>query len=209
MSGEQFEDLLAHLFEIEGWTVELTPRFGDFGGDLVLTRGSARTLVQAKRWNRQVGVKAVQEAAAARPHFHCDAAMVVTTDFFGREAKELAESNAVELWDRGRLLDALASAGLLATAENDYELECRKCGADMVLRNGRAGAFYGCSTFPACWHKLPVAAAHRIVLVDPAAMPALPVAPLFISAVLDGDPVPGNPAIRRRGIRGLIGRLVS
>ena len=27
---------------------------------------------------------------------------------------------------------------------------CPKCGADTVLRNGKHGKFYGCSTFPKC-----------------------------------------------------------
>lgn len=27
---------------------------------------------------------------------------------------------------------------------------CPKCGADTVLRNGKHGQFYGCSTFPKC-----------------------------------------------------------
>lgn len=31
-------------------------------------------------------------------------------------------------------------------------LKCPKCGAPLVLRNGKFGKFYGCSQFPKCWY---------------------------------------------------------
>jgi DNA topoisomerase-1 len=29
-------------------------------------------------------------------------------------------------------------------------MKCEKCGADMVVKNGRYGAFYACSNYPKC-----------------------------------------------------------
>jgi restriction system protein len=205
MSGEQFEDVLAHLFELQGYTVELTPKFGDYGADLVLTAGSERTLVQAKCWSRQVGVKAVQEAAAGRPYWRCERALVVTSNFFGKEAKALAASNAVELWDRERLIDQLAAAKLLAPTKLVNAPACRKCGAAMTRRQGKNGGdpFYGCTTFPRCWFTLPMAAGERIVLAPAPMPPAVAVAPeASIPAVALGR-------APRRGLRGLLDRMVS
>ena len=103
MSGLDFEKFLQYLFERQGYAVERTRYIGDYGADLVLRNGGTRTLVQAKRYKGTVGVKAVQEAAAARPHYGCDKAIVVTNSRFTRQARELARSNRIELWDRSKL----------------------------------------------------------------------------------------------------------
>lgn len=80
--------------------MERTPYVGDYGADLILTRGNERLLVQAKRWSKPVGIKAVQEAAAARAHYRCDRALVVSNQEFTKSAQELTRSNQVELWGR-------------------------------------------------------------------------------------------------------------
>ncbi|MCY0900224.1 MAG: restriction endonuclease [Firmicutes bacterium] len=61
MSGVAFERRLAVLFQDRGYYVETTPTTGDYGADLILTNGSERIIVQAKRYSQTVGVKAVQE----------------------------------------------------------------------------------------------------------------------------------------------------
>ena len=63
--------------------------------------------MQAKRTATPVGVGAVQEAVAARPHYGAQAAMVVTTSYFTPNAEALAVSNEVELWDRNRLAEVV------------------------------------------------------------------------------------------------------
>lgn len=34
--------------------------------------------------------------------------------------------------------------------ENQHDIHCGECGADMVLRRSRYGPFYGCTAFPRC-----------------------------------------------------------
>jgi restriction system protein len=111
MDGRTFEHYLELVFRRRGFAVERTPTSGDFGGDLVLRRGEERTVVQAKRYQGKVGVKAVQEAVAARGYYRCAHAIVVTNSFFTRPAHELADANDVELWDREALVQALLSSG--------------------------------------------------------------------------------------------------
>ena len=100
MTGEEFEDWLAVLFRRAGWHVRHTATTGDFGADLVISRDGEDMVVQAKRQARPVGVAAVQQAAAARPHYDTDGAMVVTNAGFTAQAITLAGSADVELWDR-------------------------------------------------------------------------------------------------------------
>lgn len=104
-NGKEFEQYLEALFKKLGYQVRHTPYQGDFGADLVLQQGGEKTVVQAKRYNRRVGVKAVQEAVASKDYYRCDKAMVVTNSYFSRQAEALAKANRVELWDR----DTLAS----------------------------------------------------------------------------------------------------
>ncbi|HEY1013199.1 MAG TPA: restriction endonuclease [Herpetosiphonaceae bacterium] len=107
MSGTQFETYLAYLFRQFGYAVEQTGKRGDFGADLVLSKDGTRTAVQAKRYGKNVGVKAVQEAVASKGVYGCQTAMVVTNSFYTKQARALAEANRVTLWDRDRLIDVI------------------------------------------------------------------------------------------------------
>jgi restriction system protein len=111
MSGEAFERYLTVLFSKLGYHVDRTASHGDFGADLVASKKRQRVVVQAKRHRRKVGVKAVQEAVAAKGYYSCDEAMVVTNNLFTRQAVKLADRNGVRLWDRYRLAKAMASVG--------------------------------------------------------------------------------------------------
>jgi restriction system protein len=107
LNGEDFERYLEILFKKLGYQVQRTPYQGDYGADLILRRGDEQISVQAKRYNRAVGVKAVQEAVTAKDYYSCNKAMVVTNSYFSRQARTLAKANNVELWDRNELVNRL------------------------------------------------------------------------------------------------------
>lgn len=184
MTGLEFEKYLEILFHRLGYQVERTPYIGDQGADLILTRGGERTLVQAKRYKKPVGNKAVQEAAAARPHYGCHRAMIVTNSHLTKAALELARSNQIEVWDRSTLakkvLEIQATPAQVAATQaaasaqpaikptpiassrpkpdlktNEHPV-CTKCGRQMVLREGPRGKFWGCSGFPRCRNTMPI-----------------------------------------------------
>lgn len=98
--GKEFERLIARLYEANGYTTQVIGAHGDQGGDVIASRNGENVLIQAKFWgSTSVGNKAVQEAAAARPHYNCTRAVVITTSGFTPEAKALAQTNDVELVD--------------------------------------------------------------------------------------------------------------
>lgn len=111
MSGRDFERYLQVLFTKLGFNVQQTAAHGDFGADLVVSSKGIRLAIQAKRHRRKVGVKAVQEAVAAKGYYSCDKAMVITNSFFTRQAVTLARRNRVVLWDRNRLAREMNSIG--------------------------------------------------------------------------------------------------
>jgi restriction system protein len=115
LDGKTFEKYLEAFYERAGYNVERTKYIGDYGADLVLERSGIRKVIQAKRWKGKVGVKAIQEVAAAKGYYGCQEAMVVTNSYYTEQAKQLARSNNIELWDRKKLIAALS--GLSSASE--------------------------------------------------------------------------------------------
>lgn len=165
MNGEQFEELLQAKFRAKGYRVTLTPNGADFGADLLLERDGTTTAVQAKHWRaRKVGVRAVQEVAAAKAYYRADKAAVVTSGDYTDQAVQLARSNDIELWDRARMTRELMdrTRGTESTPATVANLQlqeepqstaspfCPRCGSAMVRRRGRHGPFWGCSEYPGC-----------------------------------------------------------
>ncbi len=109
MDGKTFEKYLEALFKKLGYKVERTRYVGDYGADLVVWRNGIKTVIQAKRYKQKVGVKAIQEAVAAKGYYSCKKAMVVTNSFYTKQAIDLAKANDVQLWDRNELVKALLS----------------------------------------------------------------------------------------------------
>lgn len=128
MSGHEFEEKLAMMFGRLGYRAEIVgSKGGDFGGDLVVSKDGTRTVVQAKCWKQNVGVKAIQEAVAAKAMYRAQEAMVVTNSRFTKQAHELARKNRVTLWGRDELIVALlkgqkSKGGAPAIEEPPHEL---------------------------------------------------------------------------------------
>lgn len=104
MTGREFEEYLRVLFLERGYHVRLTKKTGDYGVDLVLSSKNRKIIVQAKRYKKNVGIKAVQEISAAKNHYQADECWVVTNSHFTDPARNLAKSNQVWLLDRPLLM---------------------------------------------------------------------------------------------------------
>ncbi|MDE2812869.1 MAG: restriction endonuclease [Gemmatimonadota bacterium] len=120
MTGVQFEQMLAAVFTALGYGVSATPTTGDYGADLVMTRGSRKIAVQVKRLSHNVGNKAVQEATAGALHYGAHEAWVVTNAGFTRGAVEQARSAGVVLVDRDALVRCVVLANGAAVAGPSY-----------------------------------------------------------------------------------------
>lgn len=112
MKGEDFEEFLAVLLKNLGvQQVETTPKSKDFGADLILTnRAGKRVSVQAKRYERNVGVDAIQQVVASKGKYNTQDAWVITNQYFSKEAQELAKSNNVKLFNRDGLINLVLEA---------------------------------------------------------------------------------------------------
>lgn len=104
MTGTDFEKFLAAHFRRMGYQTELTPISKDYGADIILRKDNDLYAVQAKRYNKKIGVKAIQELAAAINYYNASKGFVITNSFFSSNAKNFAKTNNIELWDRNRLI---------------------------------------------------------------------------------------------------------
>lgn len=159
MSGEEFEIFLLAHFKKLGYHVQTTPKTSDYGADLILTKNREKIVVQAKRWSYKVGIEAVQQVLGAKSYYGASKCLVVTSNLFTPNAKTLANSSKVELWDRNKLLEVMYKANGIKLIEELFNVRideiknrmiCEKCGSNLILRNGTKGKFYGCTNFPKC-----------------------------------------------------------
>jgi restriction system protein len=96
-------------FAALGFKVELTPKTGDFGADLIVENNEGnRIIVQCKRFKSKVNLKAVQEVVGAIGHYAGDMGIVITNNLFLNSAVKLAKTHDIELWDGDKLVSFLA-----------------------------------------------------------------------------------------------------
>lgn len=127
MSGRKFEEYLQALLKSKGYHAQLTPVSGDYGADLILTTKDKKIIVQAKRYKKNVGVKAVQEIATAKGHYKADECWVITNSYFTEQAKKLASSNQVKLVDRKHLMNWMLEITKVRRMENKSQYEEKQC----------------------------------------------------------------------------------
>lgn len=107
MEGIQFEKYLEQLFRLQGYKANMTHAQGDYGADLVISRNGEKIVVQAKRYSKNVGLKAVQEVHGAIAHYKASAGWVVTNSGYTQQARNLAVSNNVRLIGRDELVEMI------------------------------------------------------------------------------------------------------
>lgn len=172
LSWSDFEQLVAELFRRQGYAVTENLIGGPDGGvDLVLRKGSERTLVQCKHWRTQrVGASVVRELKGVMAARDISSGFVVTSGTFTDQARAFAAEARVGLVDGPRLmsikrqLSPSASgqaarpstvAGSATVGEGSIQPACPKCGTPMVRRRARRGSnaggeFWGCKHYPGC-----------------------------------------------------------
>lgn len=110
MNGKVFEEFLRVLLMTKGYKVSLTKGSGDYGADLILTSNSKKIVVQAKRYNKKVGLKAVQEIVSAKSYYGADECWVITNNYYTTPALNLGHANNVILIGREQLMNWMIEA---------------------------------------------------------------------------------------------------
>ena len=122
LNGYEFEDYLVKLFSNLGYVVLPTPYSGDQGADLIIQDLAKKIVIQAKNYSGNVGNKAVQEAFAAKSHYNCHLAMVITNSYFTKSAQEVSKTTGVVLVDRDKLEEIIKNGKMAFLAMIDVRI---------------------------------------------------------------------------------------
>ncbi|HIH73038.1 MAG: Uncharacterized protein XD43_1198 [Thermococcales archaeon 44_46] len=95
--GDAFERIIAEKLKKQGYTVELTPKSGDFGADIIARKGNKKIAIQVKNQKKPAGVRAVHEALGGKLYYKCNEAWVVSRSGFTKSAEKLARKARVKL----------------------------------------------------------------------------------------------------------------
>lgn len=107
MDGYQFEKFVAQLFQDMGYKTEVTSSSRDYGIDVIARRKWVTIGIQAKRYSDKVPNKAVQEVIAGIAYSKLDQGLVITNNYFTKQARNQAKGTNVLLWDRDILQQKL------------------------------------------------------------------------------------------------------
>ncbi len=105
----KYEDFIKGLLRSKGYTAKRTRSSGDFGVDVIASKGGKSFSIQCKLYNRPVGTKSVQEIVSGRIFYKTDYAVVVSDNSFTPAAKTLARKSDVILVHHKNLLHKLES----------------------------------------------------------------------------------------------------
>lgn len=100
MDGYQFEEYVARRLASAGYVnIDVTPKSGDFGADIIAYKRFTREKVcfQCKKYSKPVGVKAIQEVIGAMAYYNCSVGCVVSRSGFTQAATNLASKSRVML----------------------------------------------------------------------------------------------------------------
>ena len=173
----RFEAVCEALFAQAGFETRSQSHGADGGVDIWLhSRNSASAtpvaVVQCKHWQGgPVGVKEIREFFGVMASHQLKRGTYATTSKYTPDAQEFAKANGINALDGEGLLKLIVTRTpeqqqtLLEVAfEGDYwRPTCASCGVKMVERTPSKGGnnFWGCSHYPRCKSRLPMANAPR------------------------------------------------
>jgi len=171
----RFEAVCEALFAQAGFETRSQSHGADGGVDIWLHSANAQgpvAVVQCKHWQgKAVGVKEIREFFGVMASHRLKRGTYATTSSYTADAQQFAKANGINAMDSPALLNLIATRtpeqqqALLAVAfEGEYwRPTCASCGIKLVERIPAKGgvAFWGCSNFPRCKSRLPMAAAMQ------------------------------------------------
>lgn len=104
LDGHSFENAVGNLFIKMGYDVEATPRTGDGGVDLILTKGSEKTVVQCKAHNKKIPIGTARELSAALRDFNADRAIIACLEGVTKPVVEYIQDKPIRVMDVGEIV---------------------------------------------------------------------------------------------------------
>jgi restriction system protein len=123
LSGIQFEEYIVFLYTILGYTCWLTTESNDFGADIIIQGSDRKKIaIQAKRYNKQVGISAVQELMSGMKYYSCSSGVIITNSELSRSANELlSKTRSITVISRKELLEMISTH--IIKRQHNYTIE--------------------------------------------------------------------------------------
>ncbi len=97
LSGHEFENIVAMVFEERGYKVHRTKASGDEGVDLFISKHTETSIVQCKNQKKAVGQPQLRDLYGALIHSKASRAYLICTSDFSPQARRFAEGKPIEL----------------------------------------------------------------------------------------------------------------
>ncbi len=101
---------LRSLFEKYGYETELTKDSNEFSSYLIIKKGPQKYIIQTKRKENKIGVKAIHEILWEVRNYEANGAIIITNQYFTSSAKKLANTKDIQLVDRDELITMLKTS---------------------------------------------------------------------------------------------------
>lgn len=104
LDPRKFEELIAHIFSLHGFSVQLTKQTRDGGRDIIAIRSDleikSKYIIECKRYalNNPVGVGLVRSLCGVQTQEGANKAVLVTTSRFTQDARSFATSKNTTEW---------------------------------------------------------------------------------------------------------------
>lgn len=105
----KYEAFIKDLLRARGFAARKTRGSGDFGVDVLASKGAKTFAIQCKLYNHPVGTKSVQEIVSGRIFYKTDYAVVVSDNSFTNAARVLARKSDVMLAHHKNLVHKMES----------------------------------------------------------------------------------------------------
>lgn len=175
LNDQEFEKLIAMIFQQRGYSVSEKRDKDNHAVDVVLYMNNDATLVQYMHWREHhVDVNAVEAIYKAMDEENARHGIVITSGIFTPEALDYALGKALMLIngvDLSQMIEVLSASKNEQTKSFDEQIEeaveesksqmpeleplCPICSSKMIKRTAKKGknagnSFWGCSQFPNC-----------------------------------------------------------
>lgn len=103
--GREFEFIIADLLKYNNFkNIDVTKGSKDYGADIIATLDDDKYAIQCKRYDNKVNSAPIGETLRAMNKYNCNKGIVITNNFFTKQAIEEGKINNIILWDRNTLI---------------------------------------------------------------------------------------------------------
>lgn len=96
---------MAEVLKKNGYkNVYRTKGSGDYGADIVAELEGVKYAFQCKRFESKIGPKPIGEVLRGMNHYNCQKGVVITNNYYTKQAQKESIINNIELWDRNKVL---------------------------------------------------------------------------------------------------------